>query len=67
MRAAIFRNGEIVVDTLPELKPGAGQVKTLACGIRGSTATVGVDGVATAFADLANPERHTKIIVEPWR
>ena len=26
MRAAIFRNGEIVVDTLPEPKPGAGQV-----------------------------------------
>src|SRR4030081_24901 len=38
MRAAIFRNGEIVVDTLPEPKPGAGQVlvKTLACGICGS-------------------------------
>ena len=31
------------------------------------TATVGVDGVAQAFADLANPEIHTKIIVEPWR
>ena len=31
------------------------------------TATVGIDGVAQAFADLANPERHTKIIVEPWR
>ena len=31
------------------------------------TATVGIDGIATAFADLANPERHTKIIVEPWR
>jgi threonine dehydrogenase-like Zn-dependent dehydrogenase len=31
------------------------------------TAAVGVDGVASAFADLANPERHTKIIVEPWR
>jgi threonine dehydrogenase-like Zn-dependent dehydrogenase len=31
------------------------------------TATVGIDGVALAFADLANPERHTKIIVEPWR
>ena len=31
------------------------------------TATVGIDGVVTAFADLANPERHTKIIVEPWR
>jgi threonine dehydrogenase-like Zn-dependent dehydrogenase len=31
------------------------------------TTTVGIDGVAGAFADLANPERHTKIIVEPWR
>jgi threonine dehydrogenase-like Zn-dependent dehydrogenase len=31
------------------------------------TATVGIDGVAAAFEDLANPERHTKIIVEPWR
>ena len=38
MRAAIFRNGEIVVDTLPEPRPEAGQVlvKTLACGICGS-------------------------------
>jgi len=26
-----------------------------------------IDGVAKAFADLANPEAHTKIIVEPWR
>jgi threonine dehydrogenase-like Zn-dependent dehydrogenase len=31
------------------------------------TASVGIDGVAQAFNDLANPERHTKIIVEPWR
>ncbi|HEX2633037.1 MAG TPA: zinc-binding dehydrogenase [Bradyrhizobium sp.] len=31
------------------------------------TATIGIDGVAGAFAELANPERHTKIIVEPWR
>src|SRR5579864_3903114 len=38
MRAAIFRNGEIVADTLPEPEAGAGQVlvKTLACGICGS-------------------------------
>jgi len=49
MRAAIFRNGEIVVDTLAEPTPGA------------------IDGVAQAFTDLANPERHTKIIIEPWR
>ena len=31
------------------------------------TTSVGIDGVAKAFADLANPEVHTKIIVEPWR
>jgi threonine dehydrogenase-like Zn-dependent dehydrogenase len=31
------------------------------------TATVGIDGVKQAFDDLANPEAHTKIIVEPWR
>ncbi len=31
------------------------------------SASVGIDGVAQAFTDLANPERHTKIIVEPWR
>src|SRR5260370_19417901 len=38
MRAAIFRNGEIVVDQMPEPTPGAGQVlvKSLACGICGS-------------------------------
>src|SRR5207253_4760544 len=38
MRAAIFRNGEIVVDSMAEPKPGPGQVlvKTLACGICGS-------------------------------
>jgi threonine dehydrogenase-like Zn-dependent dehydrogenase len=31
------------------------------------TGSVGLDGVARAFEDLANPEAHTKIIVEPWR
>ncbi|MBR0774907.1 zinc-binding dehydrogenase [Bradyrhizobium diazoefficiens] len=31
------------------------------------TAEVGIDGVAQAFTDLANPEAHTKIIVQPWR
>lgn len=38
MRAAIFRDGDLVVDTLPEPKPADGQVivKTLACGICGS-------------------------------
>ncbi len=38
MRAAVMRNREIVVDTVPDPVPGPGQVlvKTLACGICGS-------------------------------
>lgn len=31
------------------------------------TGTVGLDGVKAAFADLANPETHAKILVDPWR
>ncbi len=31
------------------------------------TGQVGVDGVPQAFEDLASPERHAKILVEPWR
>lgn len=31
------------------------------------TGRVGLDGVAGAFTELASPERHAKIIVEPWR
>ena len=31
------------------------------------TGKVGLDGVSAAFGELANPERHTKILVEPWR
>jgi threonine dehydrogenase-like Zn-dependent dehydrogenase len=38
MRATVMRNRKLVVDTLPDPKPGAGEVlvKTLACGICGS-------------------------------
>jgi threonine dehydrogenase-like Zn-dependent dehydrogenase len=31
------------------------------------TGRVGVDGVARAFAALARPDEHAKILVEPWR
>lgn len=31
------------------------------------TGHVGIDGVAQAFRDLKSPEKHAKIIVEPWR
>jgi len=40
-----------------------GQVKAQAL----ITGKVGVDGVKDAFEQLGNPERHTKILVEPWR
>ncbi len=31
------------------------------------TGRVGLEGVRQAFQDLANPERHAKVLVEPWR
>ena len=31
------------------------------------TGKVGVEGVPGAFEELASPERHAKILVEPWR
>lgn len=31
------------------------------------TGTVGLDGVADAFAELASPEKHAKVLVDPWR
>ncbi len=31
------------------------------------TGKVGVDDVPGAFEELASPERHAKILVEPWR
>ncbi len=31
------------------------------------TGKVGVEGVAAAFDELASPEKHAKILVEPWR
>ena len=53
MRAAIFRRGEIVVDTLGAPVPSAGQVlvKTLACGICGSD--LHARKFASRMADMA--------------
>jgi threonine dehydrogenase-like Zn-dependent dehydrogenase len=31
------------------------------------TGTIGVGGVPKAFQDLASPENHVKIMIEPWR
>jgi len=47
--------------TLYTLAEGKIPVETLITGC------VGVDGVPRAFGELASPERHAKILVEPWR
>jgi threonine dehydrogenase-like Zn-dependent dehydrogenase len=48
-------------DTLRHLAEGAVDPAPLITG------KVGLDGVAQAFDELASPERHAKILVEPWR
>ena len=48
-------------DTLTALADGRVDVAPLVTG------KVGVGGVPQAFRDLANPEAHAKILVEPWR
>ncbi|MGZ6195050.1 MAG: zinc-binding dehydrogenase [Candidatus Binataceae bacterium] len=53
--------GEEFADTLRNLAEGKVNGDPLVTG------KVGVEGVAQAFEDLASPERHAKILVEPWR
>jgi len=52
--------GEEFAETLGHIAEGRLPVEPLITG------RVGIDGVAQAFADLRNPERHAKILVEPW-
>ena len=54
-------NGEEFATTLHNLAEGKINGDPLITG------KVGVEGVAKAFEDLASPETHAKIIVEPWR
>jgi threonine dehydrogenase-like Zn-dependent dehydrogenase len=52
---------EEFADTLRSIAEGEIRVEPLVTG------KVGVDGVPGAFEELASPERHAKILVEPWR
>ena len=52
--------GEEFADSLHHIAEGKVDVTPLVTG------HVGLDGVKGAFAELANPEQHAKIIVEPW-
>jgi threonine dehydrogenase-like Zn-dependent dehydrogenase len=54
-------DGEEFAATLQHIADGAIPTAPLITG------KVGVDGVAGAFDALASPERHAKILVEPWR
>jgi len=54
-------NGEEFAATLHNLAEGKINPEALVTG------KVGVEGVAQAFKDLASPETHAKILVEPWR
>jgi threonine dehydrogenase-like Zn-dependent dehydrogenase len=53
--------GEEFATTLRNLAEGRVNADPLVTG------KVGVEGVAQAFEDLSSPERHAKILVEPWR
>lgn len=47
--------------TLEHIASGALPVEPMVTG------TTGLAGVAGAFAELASPEKHAKVLVEPWR
>jgi threonine dehydrogenase-like Zn-dependent dehydrogenase len=54
-------DGEEFAETLRHIAEGVIPTAPLITG------KVGVNGVAEAFTALASPERHAKILVEPWR
>lgn len=61
VRFVLAYTQEEFADTLRGLAEGELDVGRLVTG------RVGLDGVADAFSDLADPERHAKVLVEPWR
>jgi threonine dehydrogenase-like Zn-dependent dehydrogenase len=57
----IFYTAEEFAEALALLRAGAVDWRPLVTG------KVGLDGVTGAFAALADPEKHAKILIEPWR
>ena len=74
-RDSLFMQARIVLAGQSE--PLVVRVRNLSAGgmlaegkVRGEplvTGVVGLDGVEQAFADLGNPERHAKILIDPSR
>ena len=58
---ALAYSSEEFAATLQHIAEGRLSVEPLITG------KVGVEGVPGAFEDLASPDRHAKILVEPWR
>lgn len=56
----IYYTAEEFAEALGLLRDGAVDWRPLITG------KVGLEGVTQAFADLADPERHAKILIEPW-
>lgn len=56
----IYYTAEEFAEALTLIKAGALDWKKLVTG------KVGLDGVTQAFHDLANPELHAKILIDPW-
>lgn len=60
MSFVIYYTPEEFAEALAMLKDGKLDWQTL------HTGTVGLRDIPSAFADLANPENHAKILVDPW-
>ena len=56
----IYYSAEEFAEALNLLRDGAVDWRPLITG------KVGLDGVTQAFADLSDPERHAKILIDPW-
>src|SRR5262249_16507329 len=61
MQFVLGYTGEEFAESLRHLAEGRVDATALITG------TVGLDGVADAFTELGNPERHAKVMVDPWR
>jgi threonine dehydrogenase-like Zn-dependent dehydrogenase len=56
----IYYSPEEFADALRLIEQGLFDWKAL------HTGTVGLDGIAGAFSELADPEKHAKILIDPW-
>jgi threonine dehydrogenase-like Zn-dependent dehydrogenase len=57
----IYYSGEEFAEALALIRDGRVNWRPMITG------KVGLDQVTQAFSDLTDPERHAKILIEPWR